>query len=583
MPQIDADKLNKYADVVFNRCNYFNDYTLETIGRRIKAIGKLSAADQQTLKNMADVSGDIKAITKKLAEITEQNVKDIEAIYTKVVSDGVDSYKPLYDFKNMRFTPFKENEFAQQLAKHWFRETAGEMINLSRTKAIGFDKYNLKGEVVGHTPLAGAFQKAIDDAVIAATTGTTDFNTAMRETVRNLGGSGVKVTYGSGVNRSLSGMIRQNLLYGAKQAAQAYDRHVGAELDCDGFEVDYHAHPRPSHAFMGGRMYAYGDAVRIGGIRYESGKDALERLEDYGCLHFKTDVILGVSEPRYDEKWLEEQKANDKKLIEYGGVKKTKYEWQQASRRIEAETRRQRDIAHMAKASGDNVLFKECSDRIKIYRDKYDDLCDSVGLEKRYNRMATYYPKDVDKAGKSGIMNGSREGEKRTAPGLSARNTQFEIPKHKKPELLEKLDKVDYNIAVKRLKDYENEIVSSDIENAIVITKKGEVWRCYGTENRVFPDSDLGDKLKGAYVTHNHPEKWTEYSFSSDDYRLFLDFEMQMLRGVDHKYIYEFNRLDLYRDKPAKSVIYLTAEDYRHEASIKNATDGGIGYWRRER
>ena len=404
MPQIDADKLNKYADVVFNRCNYFNDYTLETIGRRIKAIGKLSAADQQTLKNMADVSGDMKAITKKLAEITEQNVKDIEAIYTKVVSDGVDSYKPLYDFKNLKFTPFKENEFAQQLAKHWFRETAGEMINLSRTKAIGFDKYNLKGEVVGHMPLAGAFQKAIDDAVIAATTGTTDFNTAMRKTIENLGGSGVKVTYGSGVNRSLSGMIRQNLLYGAKQAAQAYDRHIGEELDCDGFEVDYHAHPRPSHAFMGGRMYAYGDAVTINGIRYESGKDALERLEDYGCLHFKTDVILGVSEPRYDEKWLEEQKAGDTKLIEYGGVKKTKYEWQQASRRIEAETRRRRDIAHMAKASGDNVLFKDCSDKVKIYRDKYDDLCDSVGLEKRYNRMATYYPKDVDKAGKSGII-----------------------------------------------------------------------------------------------------------------------------------------------------------------------------------
>ncbi len=42
--------------------------------------------------------------------------------------------------------------------------------------------------------------------------------------------------------------------------------------------------------------------------------------------------------------------------------------------------------------------------------------------------------------------------------------------------------------------------------NAIVITKKGEIWRCYGTENRLFPDSDLSDKLKGAYVTHKHLE-----------------------------------------------------------------------------
>ena len=45
MPQIDENKLNEYADAVFNRCNYFNDYVLETIGRRIKATGQLSAAD----------------------------------------------------------------------------------------------------------------------------------------------------------------------------------------------------------------------------------------------------------------------------------------------------------------------------------------------------------------------------------------------------------------------------------------------------------------------------------------------------------------------------------------------------------
>ena len=413
MPQIDTDKLNKYADIVFNRCNYFNDYTLETIGRRIKATGQLSAADQITLKNMADISGDMKAITKKLAEITEQNIKDIEAIYTQTVTDGVNSYKPLFDFKGMKFVPFEQNEYAQFLVEHWAEQTAGQMINLSRTKALCFDEYNLAGEVIGSTPLEGAFQKAIDDAVIAVSSATTDFHTAMRETIEQLGGSGVKVTYGSGVNRSLSGMVRQNLLYGAKQAAQAYDRRIGKELDCDGFEVDYHAHPRPSHAFMGGRMYAYGDTTIIGGVKYESGKEALERLEDYGCLHFKTDVILGVSEPRYSEKWLKAQKAKDTELIEFDGRKKTKYEWQQAQRRIECETRRQRDIAYMAKASGDNVLLKECNDRIKIYREKYDELCDATGLEKRYNRMATYYPKSVDKIGESGIIKAGSEGMQR--------------------------------------------------------------------------------------------------------------------------------------------------------------------------
>nr|DAM30176.1 MAG TPA: minor capsid protein [Caudoviricetes sp.] len=404
MPSIDKEKLEKAAEKVFDRLNYFNDYILQTIGERIKATGQLSAHDQTALKNMADISGDMEAITKKLAEVTKQNVGDIEKIYTQTVTEGVNTYKPLFDFKGMEFVPFGQNEFAQQLVRHWFKETAGEMINLSRTKALCFDQYNLAGEMIGSVALDGAYQKAIDDAVIAVSDGTVDFNTAMRKTIEQLGGSGVKVHYGSGVNRSLSSMVRQNLLYGVKQAAQAYDEYVGKVLGCNGFEVDYHAHPRPSHAFMGGEIYAYEGDLTVNGKTYKDGAEALDRLRDYGCLHFKTDVILGVSEPRYDRAWLEKQKAEDERLIEFNGRKKTKYEWQQAQRRIEAAVRRQRDIAHMAEASGDRILAKNAADKINAYRKAYDDLCDTVGLEKHYSRMAAYNPKTIDNLGGSGII-----------------------------------------------------------------------------------------------------------------------------------------------------------------------------------
>ena len=316
MPQCDEERLNELADIVFNRTNQLNDYVLNTIGRRIKATGRASAYDQQALKNMDDVSGDMAKIKKKLAETMEMNVKDVEAILTQTVTEGVNSYKPLYDFKGMKFVPFEQNEYAHFLVSHWAQETAENMINLSRTKALCFDRYNVAGDFIGSTPLEGAFQKAIDDAVIAVSSATTDFNSAMRKTVESLGGSGVRVNYGNNVTRSLPSMVRQNLLYGAKQSAQAYDRYVGEQLGCDGFEVDYHGHPRPSHEFMGGKMYAYEGTVSIGGKTYENGSEALTRLGDYGCLHFKTDIILGVSEPRYDDEWLSKQKEQDKQLIE---------------------------------------------------------------------------------------------------------------------------------------------------------------------------------------------------------------------------------------------------------------------------
>ena len=524
MPQIDAGKLNEYADIVFSRCNSFNDYTLEVIGKRIKAIGRLSAADQIALKNIADVSGDIKAITNKLAEITEQNVKDIEAIYTKVVTDGVNSYQPLYDFKGIPFIPFEQNKYAQFLVWHWAEQTAEQMINLSQTKALCFEKYNLEGEVIGSAPLEGAFQKAIDDAVIAVSTGATDFNTAMRKTVENLGGSGVKVAYGSGVNRSFSGMVRQNLLYGAKQSAQAYDRYVGEKLGCDGFEVDYHPHPRPSHEFMGGKMYSYSGTVRIGGRIYEDGTEALARLGDYGCLHFKTDVILGVSNPRYDEKWLEEQKVEDKELIEYNGVKKTKYEWQQGARRLEAETRRQRDIAYMAKASGDKTLERKAKEKIAFYRKGYDDLCGKVGLEKRYNRMATYPVKSVDNVGKSGIMKvqggkimninnvESPIEQRNTAKGNPNAILQFDRPlNNRQQKLLNSLLEYDSKVIIKKkdvnMRDLAALTAVTGDEFAL-FTKGSERLVVRGNANSVNIDIEKANELsKQGYKWsgHTHP------------------------------------------------------------------------------
>lgn len=401
------EKLEEYAKVIYDRCEYFNNYTLETIARRIKATGQLSAADQQALKNIADITGDMDTITKKLTEVTKMNIADIEKIYTQVVTDGVNTYKPLYDFKGMRFVPFTENEFARQLVHNWAKETAGEMINLSRTKALCFDKYDAYGNVIGSTPLKGAFQNAIDEAVTAVSMGTVDFNTAMAKTVERLGASGVKAAYASGVNRSLSAMVRQNILYGAKQAAQSYDEYIGQELGCDGFEVDAHPGCRPSHEFMQGKMYSYSGRKLIDGVTYEDGAEALDRLHDYGCLHFKTDVILGVSRSRYTKEELDRMHKETTELIEYDGREKTLYEWKQTQRRFERGVRNEQQKADMFDAAGMKRKAQDCRDRVKAYRDKYEDMCKNVkGIEPRLDRMRTYKVKSgVDNSGKSGIIN----------------------------------------------------------------------------------------------------------------------------------------------------------------------------------
>ncbi|MCL2321894.1 MAG: hypothetical protein FWC47_07285 [Oscillospiraceae bacterium] len=156
---------------------------------------------------------------------------------------------------------------------------------------------------------------------------------------------------------------------------------------------------------------------------------------------------------------------------------------------------------------------------------------------------------------------------------------------HKPPELLE--SGIDFNnkeAVQNKLKQYEEIIVDESIENAIVITKNGEVYRCYGALNRVYPDIDLGDKLYGASVTHNHPEcSIGEYTFSDADINLYLEYKLDVLRGIDKRYVYELTR-DAGKIDSYLELHEMTEYDGAHNFVIRDAMLYGIGYrrWSRE-
>lgn len=439
MPIIDTEKLEAYAQMIYERENQFNTFTLKTIARRIKATGQLSAYDQEALKNIADISGDMDKITKELARITKMNVEDIEKVYAQTINDGVNSYKPLYDFKGMQFKPIAENEYAMALVHHWSEMTAEKMINLSNTKAIGFTNANGK-----FTDIQGTYQRVIDDAVVAVSSGPTDFNSAMKGTIERLGGSGVVTNYGSGVTRSLEGMVRQNLLWGAKQAAQSYDDYVSDELGLDGFEVDAHPGCRQSHMFMQGQIYSYkGDKV-VKGVLYEDGAKALKALEEYGCLHFKMGVLLGVSEPRYSKSDLAriEKETTDK--IEYNGKEKTLYEWKQTQRRLEREYRKAQTQSDTFKESGNKVAAKDYKNKADAIKTIYDDMTNKVpGLYDSSERMRTYFK------GTKSITNISYSGVSKTYtnPVRSNKNYYAKLGNTENPEVhyLGKIDRSIYS------------------------------------------------------------------------------------------------------------------------------------------
>lgn len=172
--------------------------------------------------------------------------------------------------------------------------------------------------------------------------------------------------------------------------------------------------------------------------------------------------------------------------------------------------------------------------------------------------------------------------------GLSAGNSEGDIEnvEHYKTKYLGSLDDVSDDMVKLTLEKYESEIVKSDIENAVVITKSGLVFQCFGNKEGVYPNINLGDELMGASVTHNHPiGSSNEYSFSNDDINLFIDYDLKLLRGIDEKYIYQFSRDPHEIDRLAtmEELMDSDGDETRHEKVIDRAKELGIGYrrWKR--
>lgn len=379
----DISKLEQQAQLLANNLIGWENSTLQRIGKRIGRYGKMSLADVKSINNIAIVKQDMDAITKELAKVTGYNISQIEQMYGELLEEQHLANQPLYDYRGKTFVPFKDNRELQAIARAYAKTTGETMINLAKTKALCVLGAN--GKPIG---MQKYYTDVLDKAVMQVTTGATDFHTAMRDSIIELGGSGVRVDYGGGVTRRLDTVVRQNLLWGAKQSSVAYNELIYDELDCTGYEVDWHSNPRHSHEFMQGKQFVVGKARTINGVHFDSFDEANERLQDYGCLHYKTPIICGVSEPRYSAEELKRLNEQNAKKYTIDGKEYSGYDITQMQRRLESSVRNEKTTRDLAKASGDNALVKRCNERIKAYQGKYNEINEIAGIQGDKKRMS---------------------------------------------------------------------------------------------------------------------------------------------------------------------------------------------------
>lgn len=381
----DDKKLELLLERFYQRYNKYNTKVLEKLGEAIKKFDGVSPTVAHQIAQELKYGTDIDELIAELSRLSGKSIKDIEEAFDLVAEENVEFAEVYAKAKNMEFVDYKDNEQLKRLVKAIAGETNATFKNISRAKAIGFVLKDADGNKI-FKDLKKTYNDLIDEAVFNVTTGTTDYQSAMRGVMKQLADSGVKiheekVGYKSGYNVRIDSAVRQNVLTGIRQVNLEVQKQVGREYGANGIEVSAHSPCAEDHLSIQGKQFSNAEFKKLNA--------SLERpIGEYNCRHFVFSIVLGVNQPSYSQKMLNKMNKESRSIIEYEGNKYTKYEATQVQRKLETAIRKEKDRQIIARASGDKDEVGKAQSKISTLTQKYNDFSRNAGLDTYKNRLA---------------------------------------------------------------------------------------------------------------------------------------------------------------------------------------------------
>lgn len=389
----DDKKLELLLERFYNRFNQYNTKVLEKLGEAIKKFDGVSPSTAHKIAQELKYGTDINNLMDELSRLSGKSIKDIEEAFDIVAEENVAFAEVYAKAKNMEFVNYKDNEQLKRLVKGIAGETNATFKNLSKTRAIGFVWKDENGKKIFKN-LKDTYRDLIDEAVFNVETGVTDYQSAMRGVMKQLADSGVKVHeekvgYPSGYNRRIDSSVRQNVLTGVRQVNITTQKIVGRQFGADGVEISAHSPCAEDHLSIQGKQFSKKEFAKING--------SLERpIGEYNCRHFVFSIVLGVNQPSYSNKMLNQMNRESQSIIEYEGKKYTAYEATQVQRKLETAIRKEKDRQIIARASGDKDGVGMAQKNITSLTYKYNDFSKKAGLDTYKNRLSVANYKRVN-------------------------------------------------------------------------------------------------------------------------------------------------------------------------------------------
>lgn len=351
---------------------------IRDIARRIiKSGGNLTDSAKWQIAKAREMGLLQSDLQKELASLTKKTEKQVANMIFDACMTAMDFDDSLYKKAGYDMDPFQTSQALIDVLNAGVKKTGGLMKNFTNTTANTATK---------------TFENALDRAYMQVNSGAFSVDTALRNVIQGLAGSGIEfILYPSGTKCHMDVAARRALLTGLNQTVAEVQLARMDELGTNLVEVTSHAGARPSHAVWQGKIYWHG--------KYVKGYENLETATGYGtgaglcgwnCRHNFFPYIAGVSRQAFErDPSARLGKTNDQV---YEESQKQRY----LERRIRESRRECAAYSAAKEAATDPNLksqlesaFQDSSIRLKAREKALDEFCTQTNRTKDPMRVYT--------------------------------------------------------------------------------------------------------------------------------------------------------------------------------------------------
>ena len=391
---IDEETVELIIERLLTRTEDANTYFLIKMGSSIKKLKDLTPSQAQQLIQILKYGENYEEIIKEISKYTNMNVAEVDEIFSNYAKKDQYFYEKFYRYKDIPYVPFEQNTALKMQTMALSNIAKNQLYDFTRSNVLG---YTINGKFYN---MRDAYNQLLDTALLNVGQGKESFDSAMTHILKEIGGSGLKtINYESGRAIRLDSAMRMHLKSRLRELHNENQKIIGEEIGADGIEISVHLNPAPDHEEAQGRQFSNEEFEKLNsGLDAKDYKGRLITLDhdhkngfrpisEMNCYHYIFSIILGVSEPQYNDEQLKNIINNNEKGFELDGKHYTNYEGTQLQRQLERKIREQKDIQILAKSSDNIELMSDAQMNITYLTRKYKQLSDISGLPTKMQRM----------------------------------------------------------------------------------------------------------------------------------------------------------------------------------------------------